>query len=258
MRTTLYGAAAAALLLASPTLVAAQSVDPDITGPARRAAGAAGEAIGAPGVEDRIEMRQQRRDLRRAAEGNPNAAERVQDRRTAGPVTDNRWRYRYHNNEWWYYMPNNTWQYYRGDRWSPYDQATYQPLPRRYTSGYRGSFRSRFDNAGQPGPVRGELAAPGTVAAPGAVPPRVDVDPNRGTVDVQTGRGGVDVNTNTGAVQTDPATPNANPNLNPDPNRPIGSPPGTQPNTNPVIPDTRPVVPDTQPVTPTNPAPATP
>ncbi|MEX2114617.1 MAG: cupredoxin domain-containing protein [Pirellulales bacterium] len=116
---------AAATLLAGTHYGFAQVVDPDIRGPARRATGAAGEALGAPGVENRIERRQARRgDLR----GDPNA-----------------WRMRCYNDEWWYYTPQTTWMYYRDNRWMPYDQNAYRPLPPRYATGYRGTYTSRVE-----------------------------------------------------------------------------------------------------------------
>jgi hypothetical protein len=108
--------AALVTLLAATNYAFAQVVDPDIRGPARRAAGAAGEALGAPGVEDRIERRQMRRDDRRGD-----------------------WRMSYYNNEWWYYTPENRWMFYRDNRWTPYDRAAFQPLRPRYSTGYRGT-----------------------------------------------------------------------------------------------------------------------
>jgi hypothetical protein len=115
--------AAIVSLLAAANQASAQVVDPDIRGPARRAAGAAAEALGAPGVDDRIERRQMRRDAR-----DPNA-----------------WRMRYYNNEWWYYTPENRWMFYRGNRWMPYDRTAFRVMPPRYTTGYRGTTTSRYD-----------------------------------------------------------------------------------------------------------------
>ncbi len=121
------------LTLAAATLLAgthdgfAQVVDPDIRGPLRRGAGAVGEALGTPGVEDRIERRQARRG---ALRGDPNA-----------------WRMRYYNNEWWYYTPQASWMYYRGNRWQPYDASAFRPLPPRYATGYRGTVTGRAEPA---------------------------------------------------------------------------------------------------------------
>ena len=118
----------AAIVLAGSSYTLAQQVDPDIRGPLRRGAGAAGEALGAPGVENRIERRQARRgDLR------------------TGPDA---WRMRYYNDEWWYYSPQNTWLFYRDNRWVPFDQNAYRPLPPRYTTGYRGTYTSRVEPYG--------------------------------------------------------------------------------------------------------------
>jgi plastocyanin len=136
MRRIMIAAAALATLAAS-NYVYGQVVDPDVRGPARRAAGAAGEALGAPGVENRIERRQERR-------GAPLAGA-------------DRWRMRYYNGEWWYYTPQNSWVYYRDNRWSPYDRGTFRAIaPRRYATGYRGTYTGRADRfdpmaAGRPG-----------------------------------------------------------------------------------------------------------
>jgi hypothetical protein len=116
-------------LVASRLSAQVATPDPDVRGPARRAAGAAAEALGAPGVEDRIENREQRRDLRNADE-NPNAAARADAR------IDNadRWRYTYHNNQWWYYTPQKSWMVYRDNNW-----GAYNPPAVRYSTGYRGT-----------------------------------------------------------------------------------------------------------------------
>lgn len=79
MRKILTLAAAGSLWLAASASWAQTIGDPDIVGPGRRAAGAAGRAAGAPGVEQRIEDRQQMRDLRRA-DDNPNAGLRANAR----------------------------------------------------------------------------------------------------------------------------------------------------------------------------------
>ena len=76
MRKTLTLAAATAALLWTGSVLA-QVVDPGVTGPVRRAVGAAANAAGASGVDNRIENREQHRDAVRAAEGNPQAAARV-------------------------------------------------------------------------------------------------------------------------------------------------------------------------------------
>jgi len=120
MRTLI--SAVAVSLLAAGNYALAQTTDPDIRGPARRAAGAAAEALGAPGVEDRVERRQMRREARRGD-----------------------WRMRFYNGEWWYYTPENNWVYYRDNRWMPYDRGTFRALPQRYTTGYRGTYTSRAD-----------------------------------------------------------------------------------------------------------------
>ena len=65
MRKLLMLAAVSAAVLATQSLFA-QVVSPNVVGPARRAAAAAGNATGAPGVEERIENREQRRDVIRA------------------------------------------------------------------------------------------------------------------------------------------------------------------------------------------------
>ena len=64
----------------------AKLVHPNVVGPARRAAAAAGNAVGAPGVEQRIENREQRRDIRQS-DVNPNAAARA-NARADGAVAD--------------------------------------------------------------------------------------------------------------------------------------------------------------------------
>src|SRR3954453_12387162 len=111
---------AAAAFLAGAAWKAAYAVDPDVGGPVRRGAAAVGNAAGAPGVEDRIERREQLRDLRRS-DVNPNAAARANARvmNSADP------RMRYHNNEWWYYTPQNRWMYYRDKNWANYEANTY-------------------------------------------------------------------------------------------------------------------------------------
>src|SRR5262249_44614604 len=72
MRRSLF-IAAGTVVLGTASILAAQAVDPDVVGPARRAAAAAGNAVGAPGVERRIERREERRDNLRGVEGNANA-----------------------------------------------------------------------------------------------------------------------------------------------------------------------------------------
>jgi plastocyanin len=115
----------AATVLAGSNCALAQQADPDIRGPLRRGAGAVGEALGTPGVENRIERRQaQRGDLRTDADA---------------------WRMRYYNDEWWYYSPQNNWMYYRDNRWTPYDRNAYRPIQPRYSTGYRGVYTSRTD-----------------------------------------------------------------------------------------------------------------
>jgi len=141
MRAFLLLGAAIAFAAFAATSASAQVVDPDIRGPARRAVGAAGEALGAPGVENRIERRQARRDLRR---GDPDS-----------------WRMRYYNDEWWYYTPQNTWMYYRDNAWAPYDASAYRPQPPRYTTGYRGTTTSRLEPY-----ARGERFSYGRPGAP--------------------------------------------------------------------------------------------
>lgn len=100
------------------TTAQAQRVDPDVRGPLRRGASAAAETLGAPGVENRIERRQFRRDVAAA--------------------TPDAWRMRYYNDEWWYYTPRNTWMYYRNNAWTPYQVDNFQVAPSRYSAGYRG------------------------------------------------------------------------------------------------------------------------
>jgi hypothetical protein len=125
----MFPLAAMAIILAVGSQTA-RAVDPDVVGPARRGAAAVGNAAGAPGVENRIERREELRDLRRA-DVNPNAAARANAR-----ANNDAWRMRYHGNQWWYYTPQNNWMYYRNNNWSAYDANTYRPL--RYSTGYRG------------------------------------------------------------------------------------------------------------------------
>ena len=134
MRMTLRLATLAAMILAASRVSAQVATpDPDVRGPVRRAAGAAAEAVGAPGVEDRIENREQRRDVR-DADNNPHAAARAETR-----IADaDRWRYKYHNNQWWYYTPQNRWMIYNNNRWGNYDPQTYVRPDARYSTGYRG------------------------------------------------------------------------------------------------------------------------
>jgi hypothetical protein len=120
----------AAAFVAGAAWQAAYAVDPDVGGPVRRGAAAVGNAAGAPGVENRIERREQVRDLRRA-DVNPNAAARANAR-----ATNDDWRMRRHNNEWWYYTPQNRWMYYRDKNWANYEANTY--VAPRYSTGYRG------------------------------------------------------------------------------------------------------------------------
>jgi hypothetical protein len=141
--------AALAAVVCGGTQVMGQVVDPDVVGPARRAAAGAAKAAGAPGVEDRIERREERRDIRRAEEGNPNAAART-NARAATPENPDRWRFRYYNNQWWYYTPQNRWMFYRDNNWANYDATTYVAPAPRYTTGYRGPQAgvqsSQYDN----------------------------------------------------------------------------------------------------------------
>src|SRR5580700_10361782 len=103
MRKLLCLAAAGAVMLATQSLFA-QVVSPNVVGPARRGAAAAGNATGAPGVEERIENREQRRDVIRAdVNANASAAARANAREN----DPDRWRFKYHNNQWWYYTPEN-------------------------------------------------------------------------------------------------------------------------------------------------------
>lgn len=119
---------AAAALAAGAAWQAAYAVDPDVGGPVRRGAA----TIGSPAAQERIEQREQLRDLRRA-DIDPNAAARA-NARAANNAAD--WRMRYHNNEWWYYTPRNRWMYYRNNNWANYEANTY--LAPRYSTGYRG------------------------------------------------------------------------------------------------------------------------
>ncbi|MGD9720088.1 MAG: cupredoxin domain-containing protein [Pirellulales bacterium] len=170
MRTLLL-TTAAALVLAVAHQAFAQLADPNVRGPIRRGAGATAEALGAPGVDERMERRQDRRDVARAND-------------------PDRWRLRYYNNEWWYYTPQSSWMYYRDNRWTPYDRAAYRPLRQRYTSGYRGVYTGRndFDRFafGKPGApnltvaIHDDSFEPGTIhVSPGTTVTWV----NRGTHD---------------------------------------------------------------------------
>ena len=91
-----------------------------VVGPTRRRA-AAGDAVDAPGVGDRIEQRDATRDAV-CADMNPNAAAR-QDTRANAAADAERWRITRHNNQWWYYTPQNTWMYHRNKTWNAYDPA---------------------------------------------------------------------------------------------------------------------------------------
>ena len=139
--------AAAAAVAWGTTNVLAQAVDPNVTGPARRAVGGAADTAGAPGVQQRIENRQGRRDAVRTNNGNPNAAAH-NDSRGSNPDA---WRMKYHNNQWWYYTSQNRWMHYNNNAWANYDANTYVApnnsyyVPRgvagrRYVSGYRGTY----------------------------------------------------------------------------------------------------------------------
>ncbi|HEX3726713.1 MAG TPA: hypothetical protein VHV08_10745, partial [Pirellulales bacterium] len=145
MRTsTALTLAAAATLSWGATRLPAQAVDPNVAGPARRAIAGTADAAGNPGVQQRIERREERRDAGRAANGNQNAATRNAERAT----NPDAWRMRWHNNQWWYYNPQNQWQYYNNNAWSNYSPNTYvapnngyymgRGFGRRYVSGYRG------------------------------------------------------------------------------------------------------------------------
>jgi len=125
----MFPLAAMAMILAAGSQIA-RAVDPDVAGPVRRGAAAVGNAAGAPGVENRIERREELRDVRRA-DVNPNAAARANAR-----VNNDAWRMRYHGNQWWYYTPQNNWMYHRNNNWSSYDPKTY--VAPRYSTGYRG------------------------------------------------------------------------------------------------------------------------
>src|SRR5262245_55748170 len=165
------------LTLATLAVIAQQAYaqlparDPDIVGPARRAAGAAGEAVGAPGVENRIEARQQQRDLRRA-DDNPNAAQRAMDRQIS---PNDRWRYTYHNNQWWYSTPQNRWMIYSNNSWGDYDPATY--VAPRYTTGYRGTVT--LDTTPTPVPEVNINVAPAVPTGPTYMPNQGPVYDNR-------------------------------------------------------------------------------
>lgn len=124
------------------TLFISSSAGAQVLGPARRAAAAAGDAVGAPGVGDRIQQREATREAVRT-ETNPNAAARQNARANATATNDN-WRMTRHNNQWWYYTPQNTWQYYRNNTWNAYDPATYTSP--RYQTGYRGNVNRRIYN----------------------------------------------------------------------------------------------------------------
>jgi hypothetical protein len=140
---------AVAVVAVGTTNLLAQAVDPNVAGPARRAVAGAADATGAPGVQQRIESREERRDAARANNGNSNAAVR-NEARAANPEA---WRLKYHNNQWWYYTPQNQWKYYHNNSWANYDPNTYTYvapnnsyyarrgfLGRRYVTGYRGTY----------------------------------------------------------------------------------------------------------------------
>jgi hypothetical protein len=116
--------------------LSAQGAQAQVVGPARRAATAAGDVVGAPGVGARIENREADRAAVRA-DVNANAAARQNARANAIADAD-RWRYVRHNNQWWYYTPQNSWMYHRNNNWNAYDAATYSSNPR-YSTGYRGN-----------------------------------------------------------------------------------------------------------------------
>ncbi len=115
--------------------ICASSALAQVVGPVRRAAAAAGDAVGTPGVGERIENREATRAAVRA-DTNPNAAARQNARNNTIAAAD-RWRYVRHDNQWWYYTPRNSWMYYRNNNWSAYDPATYTNP--RYSTGYRGN-----------------------------------------------------------------------------------------------------------------------
>jgi hypothetical protein len=139
MRKSLSLAVAGTAVLATSSLLA-QVVNPGVVGPARRAAAAAGNTAGAPGVEQRIENREQARDVVRAENGNPNAAARADAR------ANDQWRFKYHNNQWWYYTPQNNWVYHTNNAWQNYDANTYVAPTPRYTTGYRGTTNNGYYN----------------------------------------------------------------------------------------------------------------
>jgi hypothetical protein len=139
--------AAAAAVAWGTTNVLAQALDPNFTGPARQAVGGAADTTGAPGVQQRIGQREERRDAVRANNGNPNAAVRNESR-ASNPEA---WRMNYHRNQWWYYTPQNRWMYYNNNAWTNYDANSYVApnnsysaprgfAGRRYVSGYRGTY----------------------------------------------------------------------------------------------------------------------
>ncbi len=135
---TIFGFALAGAAFVFAAHASAQAVDPGVTGPVRRAAAAVGDAAGVPGVQNRIEQREQARDLNRAANSpNPTVRANSAARAEARAADPNHWRYRYHNNRWWYYTPQNNWLYYHNNNWNAYNANTYVP---RYQTGYRGNY----------------------------------------------------------------------------------------------------------------------
>lgn len=129
---------------ALPGFVFGQVADPGVTGPARRAISAAAGAAGAPGVGERIESREQRRDVMRS-DTNPNAAARANAGASGSTGNPNTWRYRWHNGEWWFYTPQNKWMYHRDNNWRNYVANEYR-TPARYYSGYRGPYNRVYNN----------------------------------------------------------------------------------------------------------------
>jgi hypothetical protein len=171
-----------------------------VVGPARRAAAGAADAVGAPGVGQRIENREQMRDVDRAAV-NPNAAARANARAVIAGYQDP-WRYVYHNNGWWYYSPQNSWMYYRNNAWSNYNanvsMAPNTYVQPRYRTGYRGMRAYNYY-----GP-NANFGPPAQVPTPDAA--RMQPGAGGAGVRVQAGPGGaaVDVDRAPGAARAAP------------------------------------------------------
>ncbi len=118
-------------------LVGSGIASAQVAGPARRAATAAADAAGAPGV-----LAIASSSARKTATPLVRTLtltlllEKMPARTPQATVPADRWRYKYHNNQWWYYTPNNAWMYHRNSQWNNYDAATYSNP--RYQTGYRG------------------------------------------------------------------------------------------------------------------------